>query len=237
MISKSVNQGIQQLCAWAGPVFVIALIPVFWLMEFLPPPGPSLSPEEMAAFYDSHRTAMKLGASLTMQLAFLGILWSTALAMQFRRIEAGRAPILTSLQLLLGFGGFFVIILPTLAWTVAAFRPERDIQLIALITDTGWLALVMPVLGLTLEALVIGTAILLDTRKDPLYPRWSAYFSFWCGILFLPGALASFFFSGPFAWDGLFVYWLPLLAFIAWIVVLGALTSKAINKPDEPVAV
>jgi len=231
MISKQVNDGIQQVCAWAGPVFVLGLLPAFWMMQYLPPPGPSLSASEIAEFYNSHRTAIKFGASMTLQFAFVGILWSTAIALQIFRIEQGRPPILTCLQLLLGFAAFFVIVLPTLAWTVAAFRPERDIQLIALMTDLGWLAVVMPVLGLTLQALVIGTAILLDTREAPLYPRWAAFFSFWCGIIFLPGALASFFFTGPFAWDGLFVYWLPLLAFVIWIFVLGVLTSKAIRKP------
>lgn len=233
MINKDVNLAIQQICAWAGPVLVVALLPAFWLMQYLPPPGPSLSPAEVAEFYNSHRTALKVGASMTLQFAFLGILWSTAIALQILRIEKGRPPILTCLQLLLGLAGFLIIVLPALAWTVAAFRPERDVQLIALMTDLGWLAIVMPVMGLTLEALVIGTAILLDTRTAPLYPRWSAYFSFWCGIIFLPGALASFFFSGPFAWNGLFVYWLPLLAFVIWIFVFGVLTSKAISKPDE----
>ena len=75
-----------------------------------------------------------------------------------------------------------------------------------------------------------GAAILLDNRSEPLYPRWAAYFSFWCGILFLPGALASFFLSGPFAWNGILAFWLPLVVFFGWYIVMFFVLLKVIKE-------
>ena len=230
------NKGIQKAFAWAGPIFVALLTLSFWMLGFLPPISPTMSPEALADHIEERRAAFRIGATMTMQFGFLMFLWVASISAQIRRIEANHPPLLTYAQLMLGLAANLVFLLATLVWTVAAFRPERDPSLLALYNDFAWLSLVMPAAPLVLQAIVIGVAILSDRRAAPLFPRWAAYFNFWVGLLFAPGAVTTFFKTGPFAWNGLLVFWVPILAFFAWIVVMAWLVSRAVDVPDEKAA-
>jgi hypothetical protein len=64
-----------------------------------------------------------------------------------------------------------------------------------------------------------GIAILSDKREDPFFPRWVGYFNIWMGILQAPGVMMAMFLTGPFAWNGLFTFWIPLTVFSFWIYV------------------
>jgi hypothetical protein len=220
----------QIICAWAGPAFIAILLPAWLNMGFLPPLQPTLTPQEVADVYEEHRNWIRLGATLTMQFTMFGVAWTAAIAAQMRRIETGPTPVLTYTQLACGTIGFMLFVFPSVIWSVAAFRPERDIELIYLLNDYAWLALVMPVMSATIQAFAIGLVILSDKRSKPIFPRWSAYFNFWCGIVFLPGALATFFKTGPFAWNGLFDFNLPLTVFTLWIIVMAWLVASAAKR-------
>jgi hypothetical protein len=213
--------------AWCGPVFVALLAPIWWYMGFLPPLSPKMSPIEVAQFYADHRFAIRFGATMIMQLAMLYVLWAAAISTQIRRAESDSATFLAYAQLALGAIASILFVIPAMFWTVAAYRPELDVQLRYLVNDMAWLSLVMPVMSAVLQALVIGYAIISDKREVPLYPRWAAYFNFWVGVTFLPGGLATFFHSGPFAWNGIFDFWIPLVAFSVWICVMAVLTARA----------
>jgi hypothetical protein len=50
----------------------------------------------------------------------------------------------------------------------------------------------------------------------------------------VPGGLLTFFKKGPFAWSGVFVYWVPLVVFLGWYLVMFAmLRMAAINAHHE----
>jgi hypothetical protein len=40
--------------------------------------------------------------------------------------------------------------------------------------------------------------------------------------------------TGPFAWDGLMSWWIPLSDFFIWIVAMMALSIRAASAQDEP---
>lgn len=225
----------QMFGAWCGPAFVILLTPIWWNMGFLPPLAPSMSPTEVAQFYEDHRGAIRFGATIIMQLTMLGVFWAAAISTQIKRIETPDAQFLAYAQFALGALGFMLFVMPSIFWTIAAYRPERDAELIYLFNDSAWLSLVMPVLAATLQAGVIGYAIISDKRAVPIYPRWVAYFNFWVAATFLPGGLATFFHSGPFAWNGIFDFWIPLTTFSIWIIVMGAMTARAARTSVDEV--
>ncbi len=227
----------QIICAWSAPAFAILFLPALVIMGYLPPLDPAADAAEIAGHYEANRTGIRLGATILMQFAFLVIFWVTAISVQLHRIGGVHARVFVYAQLLFGFAVQSVFLLVSVAWTVAAFRPERDAELIMLLNDFGWLALVMPVTPAAFQALTIGLAILSDRRQSPLFPRWAAYLNFWVGLVALPGALATFFKSGPFAWNGLLTFWLPLMALLVWFVSMAWLSSKAAMrdaKPGEP---
>ncbi|WP_445187309.1 hypothetical protein ACTXG6_09070 [Pseudonocardia sp. Cha107L01] len=62
-----------------------------------------------------------------------------------------------------------------------------------------------------------------------MYPRWTAYFNVWAAVLFLPGGLAYFFRTGPFAWNGVFAFWVAASTFFLWLLVMTWLTIAAID--------
>jgi len=62
------------------------------------------------------------------------------------------------------------------------------------------------------------------------FPRWFGYFTIWIALMFEAGAIAFNTRTGPFAWNGLLVFWTPLSLFGLWIIVIAVLLFKAIAK-------
>jgi hypothetical protein len=79
-------------------------------------------------------------------------------------------------------------------------------------------------------------AILTDTRTTPLFPRWLGYLNIWAAITFTPGVILPFFKSGPFAWNGIFVFWIPAIVFAIQFVANVIHLLKAINSESSETA-
>lgn len=119
------------------------------------------------------------------------------------------------------YSNAFMTFMPPLFWLVAAFRPqERSVELTWLLSDLGWLwflggiAVVMPMF------IVLGVAVLSDRSTHPVFPRWMGWLSFCIFVAFLPDQLLFFFKSGPFAWTGIFSFWIPLTCFCGWFLLV-----------------
>jgi hypothetical protein len=217
-----------KICAWGGPFFAVFFGAGLLLSGFIPPPGPTLDPAQIAAFYQTHANLIRTG----MVLGLIGIAgYATlvgAIAVQLRRIEsAGRLGVY--LQLGAGFIGILTVMFPIMIFAIAAFRPERDPALTQLLDDVGWLIIIPAFPTFVAQFLGIALATLRDTGQRPVYPRWTAYFNVWVAVLFLPGGLAYFFRTGPFAWNGVFAFWVAASAFFLWLLVMTWLTIAAID--------
>ena len=221
----------QRVCAWGG-VFCAVLFGIGLLVAgFVPPPSPLLTAGEVAAYYRVHSAAIRGGMVLGLcgmagWVAFVGVI-----SAQMRRMRAG-SDLPALLQLGSGSIGVLTVMLPIMIFATAAFRPERDPALTELLNDLGWLIIIpaFPTFIAQFGAIAMGT--LMDRSDQPVFPRWTAYFNLWVALLFTPGALAYFFRSGPFAWNGLFDFWLAGGAFFAWLIVMTPLVLKAIDKDD-----
>lgn len=55
------------------------------------------------------------------------------------------------------------------------------------------------------------------------------YLNFWVALLFVPDILAFFFHSGPFAWNGIFIFWLAFAAYAVFLIVVGLVLRQAGN--------
>lgn len=82
---------------------------------------------------------------------------------------------------------------------------------------------------MVLQSLAIGLCILGNESSEEVYPRWLGYASLWVAFLSMPGALIPFFKTGPFAWNGLFGFWLAVIAFFFWFSSMYVYTVKAIR--------
>jgi len=117
-------------------------------------------------------------------------------------------------------------------WSTAAFRPgEWAPELVQAFNDFGWICFLWGWVPFVTWYMTTGVAILCDTdRTDPVFPRWSGYLSLVLGLGQSSASFLIFTKTGPFAWDGLFSWWLPATEFFIWFVVITGLTTKAINK-------
>jgi hypothetical protein len=49
-------------------------------------------------------------------------------------------------------------------------------------------------------------------------------------LVFVPAALIPFFKTGPFAWNGVLSFWLPVGLFVVWLFVMWSVLTKAIRS-------
>ena len=66
--------------------------------------------------------------------------------------------------------GVALFALADLFWLIAAFRPERDPQLVLLLNDMAWIAFTAPVGMIIAQNLCLALAIYLDARPEPILP-------------------------------------------------------------------
>jgi hypothetical protein len=81
-----------------------------------------------------------------------------------------------------------------------------------------------------LQMVCIATAALIDRSPDPVWPRWAAYFCVWIGISGMGGGIAVFFKRGPFAWNGLIGFYVPIAMFALWVSVMTYLMHTGISR-------
>lgn len=220
----------QKLGIWSGIVFLLFFLAGFCIFaKFTPPVSPALDAAGVAGFYAEHRTGIKLGGVLTMLGAMLSVPWAVVIAIRMAHVE-GRYPVLAGTQLASGILDVIVFIPAATFWVAAAFRPERELQLIQALNDLGWITIVMGVSPATLQALAMGLFAVVYPEQRSGVPRWSGFANLWFTFFFLGGTLVPFFKTGPFAWNGLFAYWLPLILFAAWIVFNSWIYLRAIKR-------
>jgi hypothetical protein len=212
---------------------IVGWIGGFWLLaNFLPPPSPNLSAREIADLYLGHATAIRWGLIVTVTgCAFLGP-FVVAIYNQMRRIEGRNSP-LALVQLMLGAVLVLEFCAPVVVMQVCTFRADRNPEIIQALNDVAWLVFLGLVSTAVLEVLTVGIAILRDHRAEPIMPRWLGYLSLWTATTWTPGTVTVFFKTGPLAWNGLFVWWVPLTAFALWLIGLTRCMLVAIAKQEQ----
>jgi len=192
------------------------------------PLGPNSSTQDVVDFYshDSRVAAGLVIATLGVCLVFPLI----ALIGVFMVRMEGRTPVLTLLQLVTGAATGVFLVMPLLLMAAISFRPDRTPELTITLNDIAWLLFITPIGPFIIQNIAIGTAILNDARG--LLPRWVGYLNYWVAISFLPDVFAFFFHSGPFAWRGIFVFWLAFVAYAIFLVAMGLVLRAVVRAAD-----
>jgi hypothetical protein len=211
-------------------LFGIGLVP---LAGFLPPPAANDTPQDVVRLYTEHHTRVQAGLTLMFfSTAFIAP-WVAVISAQLRRIRVEGIMTLVYGQLIAGGAFLFVVIAPVMSMIVASFRPERNPEITQALNDLAWIPFIMVFTTLTAQMLIVAAAVFLDP-DEAVFPRWVGYVSAWCGVLLLPAVLLPFFKDGPFAWDGIFQFWLAAAIFFGWFAVMSVALLRAIR--NEPAA-
>ncbi len=220
------NTRSQAACAWAGLVGVTLILVSLILAGYIPAPRASATPDEIAAFYRDNTFMIRLGLLVGLVgtggwAALVSVVW-----VQLNRIEGPR-PVMAALQAVAGVASYVMLTLFIVLLAAAAFRPERSAESTQLLHDIGWFMAFLAAIPFVLQALATGLAILGERGPQRVFPRWLGYTGLWVALLLLPGDVLLFFHTGPFAYDGLISYWIPLFGFGGWMAVLswGALQA------------
>lgn len=218
------------VCAWGGIVFSVLFgIGFVAIARFVPPLDPSDTAAQTAELFRTNTNAIRTG----LLLCYIGcpffLAFGASISAQTRRI-VGVPKALIHLQIAAYSAGLLLIAGPFVIWFVAAFRPtEMPDQLIQALNDFGWISFLVGWVPFVTWFIVSGLAILCDTSASPVYPRWSGYLGLAMGLGQSTASFLIYFKTGPFAWDGLFSWWLPATEFFLWFVVMTVLTIKAVN--------
>lgn len=219
--------------ALSGPLAVVVTL-VGWLIAgFLPLPiGPG-DEQEVARFFLDNSTRVKVGFLIGSVGVVLMIPQLALISLHLRRMEPTGMPLLAVIQVISATVTVVINMFPHLIFALAAFRSDRDPGDVVLLCDLAWLLLFCGITPFIVQNLAVGIAILRDPAA--LMPRWVAYLSFFVAFSFLPDPLAYFFKTGPFAWNGIFVFWLALTTYCVFLLVMSWACRQA-NKslPSEP---
>lgn len=231
------NTKSQLLCLWCGP----AMLFLFWFgfmycAEYLPPPSAAESPAELVARLQNNLSGFRLGMMITMFGFALMVPWAIGVAARLRPTE-GSFPVLTYVQIgcvaigsLIGQGATWI-------FEAAAYRlDDTDPHIVRALHDLGFFTFLAPWPSFTIWCFALAIAIFRDSRAVPDYPRWAAYLSLWTGLLFLPACLIFWFKTGPFAWNGIIAFYVPVFIFFVWVIGLTVPALRAVYRHTAPAA-
>jgi hypothetical protein len=217
---------------WTLPALALLWLSAFLLFPaFAPPMSPTLSAEEVAAFYRDPENLPRIRYSMILFNWFaVGLIPILALiVMQIRRM-AHRTPIFSYAIIACAAGGPTIFLMANLFWLLAAFRPERDPELTLLLNDLAWVTFASQVGFLIAQSVILALAIYLDRQARPVFPRWVAHFNLVVAALLVPAAFVGAAMTGPIAWDGLLTFWVRNAAIVLWIAVMAVVLGRAIYR-------
>lgn len=220
----------QRILLWTAPpamaLFALAflLFPVFW-----PPLSPTMSPEQVAAFFRDYNTGILGVVILCNLIAGSLVPLFAVIAVQISRTSTSSSVFSYGYIICVGVGTT-AFILADYCWGVAAFRPDRDPQLISLLNDMAWFFFIAPVGTIVVQNLCFAMSVYLDERDRPIFPRWVAHFNVATAVLLIPGAFSVLFKSGPLAWDGSVSFTLRIVVLAGYLVVMFPVLLRVVNR-------
>jgi hypothetical protein len=226
----------EKICAWGGIAFSVMFFLGFMVIaRFIPPLSPGDTAAEIAAIYRDHTQSIRTGVLFGFVSTMCLMAFGASIAGQTRRIR-GISQTIANLQVASIAVAVVMVVMPMPGWWTAAFRPELwSDQTILLLNDYSWIIFVIGFVGFVAFFAATGFAILSDESDVPLYPRWAGYLSIFLGTVQMSAAPLVYFKDGPFAWNGLIAFWMPVVEFFSWFIVFTVLTLRAIDSDyDDP---
>jgi hypothetical protein len=220
------------LLFWSLPIVGLIWIAAFFAFPgFAHPMSPSLTADQVAAFYSDPENLPRIRDSLIVFNWFgIGLVPVLVLiVMQILRM-AHRTPIFAYSFLGCIAAGPTLFFLADLFWLIAAFRPDRDPALIQLMNDLGWVTFTSQVGFLIAQNVFLAVAIYLDRQAEPIFKTWVAHFNLLIAAALAPASFAALELSGPLAWDGLISFWIKNGAIALWIIVMGVVLGRVIYR-------
>lgn len=233
-LPKAGNIRGQWVSLWTGPAVGVVLVVAFVAFPgFWPPMSPSWNAQQVAEFYADH-TAWIRFSQVTFNLCGILILpFFMVIVVQMKRMKT-QSHVFAYCYLTAVISGATIFALSNIFFLVAAFRPDRNPELVMLLNDLAWIVFVAPVGMVVSQFALLAVAVYFDHGPTPVFPRWVAHYSLATAAAMIPAAGAAVFQAGPLAWDGVLAFWLRNGAFAVFVVVMFFVLRRAvINQAVE----
>ena len=204
----------------------------FVLTGWLPPPSPGLTPDELTKIFSPDNVLMRIGVLSMCFFAPLFVAFAAVIATQLKRIE-GPHHVMANLQFVSAAAGLCLFLVPGFIWLAISYRAGINPELIMVLNDLAWFMFLAGASPTILQWTCIGLAVIGDKSAHPIYPRWFAYLNFWLALGAVAGQVIPFVKSGPFAYNGLFGFWMVAAVFFIWVSCTYWYTLKAIRKQAD----
>jgi hypothetical protein len=225
----------QRWCVWSiVPFVVIYLIGFVGFAHFVPPPSPTMSAAGVAALFAHNRLGIEIGQAIALLSSAFMLVWPGAVSAQMARIEQGPLPMLSLMQ----YGSAVVLalffMLCSLIWSIAAYRPDLNQEILRMLQDAGWLIFVMAYPEYLVQLGCIAAVGLADRRQYRYLPAWACYATLLTALCGIAGGFSVFFQSGPLAWNGILGFWLPVASFLCWMLfIILPFTLREIARQQQ----
>lgn len=234
------NASIRSQQALFGVGLALAAIYGFsfvFLLDFLPPPHPSLGVDEVVDLYAHSNTKFRCGVVLMIASGAFYLPMSITIGLQMARVEKG-FPIWATTQALASTVGAWIFAFPPVLWGVAAFNVDRSPEITLALHQLAWLVFVAPGSFFPFQLVPIAVVCLTaDGTENSPFSRIFGWFTlFACALAFDP-TLVPLFNHGPFSWSGVICWWLAIVAYTSWIIVLSICVLRALGRQKQSSAI
>ena len=233
MMSTQARLRLLSHASWSGYIYIAFLMVGIWpLAGFFPSQPPSWDAAQIAQVYESNRQGIRVGMVLVLVGSMFYVPWTAVLAKLIMRVE-GRAGILTFCQIIAGCCNVLLTAYPGGWWLIAAYRPERSAEIVQLLNDISWSQFLGVISPFYFVPLSIAYAAFADSGEDPVIPRWVGWFNLWFFTTLIPLSIIFWFHSGPFAWNGIFGFYLPFSIFWVWFIVMTITIRRSLHRLED----
>lgn len=216
---------VERAFVWCGIAGLVLIGIGLGVAHLLPPPSPSRTADQVAAFYQHHTNSFRVGTVIMGFGATMLAPWLAAVARRLYGIPV-HGPTTTYCFIGLGMMWVFQIVLPIGLGQVVAFRPDRPATDTEALNDLFFILFISPAYVFVVQMALTGYAILADRRECPAFPHWLGYVSLWAALGTVAGVVTIFFKDGPWAWNGAFGWWIPVVTFGIWIAAMSYATLR-----------
>lgn len=217
---------------WFFPMWYSLFGVIICLMaRVTPPPRPDVTAADKVAFFAAHHVTIQVGFTALLVLLGGAAMTNGLVAYHMTRMSVGSVFAYGYIGGM-GVGALPGFLLVAVCFLTAAFRPDRDPELISLLYDLGMLSYNGSLGCFTAAYLVLAIAVLYD--KNDIFPKWFAYVTVWQIVTEVIATQMYVFYSGPFAWNGSIAFWLAVVVFCVWLVALiFVLRAAAAREPID----
>lgn len=229
--ARADDYGIWKLMAWTGPVFFIGFFVMWGLVAGNFPPMPaSTEPQAMWQHYKDLQTEIAIGMSLCMVLGSCYMTFGAAVSRVMRRIE-GPEGMLANLEMMGATITYCPIVIACGTWLTTALQIDKlSPDMVQTLYYLAWMIIDLAYMVTSWQIIAAAIVFLRDKRERKLVPAWVSWWGFVTVATFFPVSLIPFFKTGPFAFHGLFNFWIAFCTWYIWIVSMSFFIIRAVGR-------